>query len=303
MLCRNPYMSSTGLAYGCGQCLPCLYNKRRVWTHRIMLEAMQYEHNAFVTLTYSDENLPERHSVVPDHTRLFLNRLRGRVAPERFRFFLVGEYGDKSERPHYHAAIFNFKSCEYGQSRYSRVKTRCCDRCELVRETWGLGNVFLGTLEDDSAGYMAGYVTKRMTRGDDVRLKGRHPEFTRQSNRPGLGKDAMWEVASVLMRYELAVAGADVPVALRHGKKELPLGRYLRRHLRKMMGKDEKASAETMAGLQAEMLVLREEWEKSPEFAKGATFAPFKDHLIALTAGRVAGMEARAKIYGKRERL
>ena len=44
--------------FGCGQCLPCRVNKRRLWTNRIMLESMCHDDNAFVTLTYNDDNIP-----------------------------------------------------------------------------------------------------------------------------------------------------------------------------------------------------------------------------------------------------
>lgn len=132
MMCRDPYVSPAGPVYGCGQCMPCRLNKRRVWAHRIMLEAYQYEHNAFVTLTYAPEKLPENGSLVPEHVQSWLKRLRARVAPSKFRFFLVGEYGDESERPHYHAALFGFRSCVYGQSQYSKRRSTCCHWCELV---------------------------------------------------------------------------------------------------------------------------------------------------------------------------
>lgn len=298
MLCKNPYVDAAGRAYGCGQCMSCRYNRRRIWMHRIMLEAAQYENNAFVTLTYSDENLPEGGTLVPKHLRDFLNRLRGRVAPERFRFFAVGEYGDASERPHYHVAIFNFGSCQYGQSRYSRFKARCCDRCELVRETWGLGQVHLGTLEDDSAGYMAGYVTKKMTMPDDPRLKGRHPEFSRMSNQNGgIGYPGLWEIASTLMEYDLEDKLVDVPTSLRHGMRQLPLGRYLRVKLREMIGRDGKAPQEVMDEIEKEMRPLRLAARLSAETPS------VKDQIIADGRQGNLNMEARNKIWKSRKSL
>lgn len=65
MLCKNPYVSSAGRIFGCGQCMPCRFNKRRIWSHRIMLEAGQYKDNAFVTLSYADDYLPAGGNVVP----------------------------------------------------------------------------------------------------------------------------------------------------------------------------------------------------------------------------------------------
>lgn len=110
-------------------------------------------------------------------------------------------------------------------------------------------------LERRSSQYIAGYVTKKMTMRQDVRLKGRHPEFARMSLRPGIGANAMWDVASVLMQYKLD--NRDVPLALDHGGVALPLGRYLRRKLRVMVGKDASSPPEAMAELAEKLRVLR----------------------------------------------
>lgn len=275
--------------------MPCRYNKRRIWMHRIMLEAAQYKHCCFMTLTYDDEHLPQDGSLAPGDMQAFMKRLRSRVAPERLRFFLVGEYGDTTKRPHYHVALFNFESCRYGQSRYTKIQARCCDRCELVRETWGKGNIYLGTLEDDSAGYLAGYVTKKMTHKDDPRLEGRAPEFGRMSLRPGIGYGALWEIADALLRYELDLSMVDVPEQLRHGMKKLPLGRYLRRKLRLMIGRDEKISQEAVYQIAAELLPVRlaaRNDAENPSLTK---------KIVELNAGRLRNFEARQRIFGQRK--
>lgn len=260
-----------------------------------MLEAAQYEDNAFVTLTYDDEHLPVDLSVNPRDTQAWLKRLRARIAPLKLRFFLVGEYGDTSERPHYHVALFGYKSCHFGQSRYSKLRRECCAACELVRETWQQGNVYLGSLEADSAGYMAGYVTKKMTHKDDARLKGRHPEFGRMSLRPGIGYSALWEIADALLKYE--IGEVDVPQGLRHGSKELPLGRYLRRKLRLMVGKDEKISQEAFDALCAEMLSMRESARSDNENPS------IKARVIEAGNARVRQMEGKQRIYRARKVL
>lgn len=296
MLCKNPYVTSAGV-HGCGQCMPCRFNARRVWVHRLMLEAAQYEDNSFVTLTYSDENLPEGGTLVPDHYRLWLKRLRERIAPLRIRFFLVGEYGDKTFRPHYHAALFNFASCRYGQSQYSPFRKNCCAQCDLVRDTWRFGNVLLGTLEDASAGYMAGYVTKKMTRKDDGRLNGRHPEFGRMSLRPGIGGDAMWEIADSLMKYEIDEAMKDVPTALRHGKKQLPLGRYLRNRVRSFVGREARAPQAVIDEMAEELRPMRMAARSSSEKPS------VKTHVVEANEPRIAGLEARERIHKQRKSL
>lgn len=294
MRCINPYTTADGQAHGCGQCLSCRTNKKREWMHRILLESYQHEFNTFVTLTYADES--KRWSLNPKDTQDWLKRLRDRVKPHRVRYFLVGEYGDESQHAHYHAALFGVPGCAYGQSQWSK-RGVCCVSCELVRDTWGHGHVYLGTLEADSAQYISGYVTKKMTSKNDLRLGNRHPEFARMSLRPGIGYDALHEVASQLMSFDLDTSQADVPSALRHGKKELPLGRYLTRNLRRMIGRDEKTPEAVLQARKEEMLPLRQAASLSKD-------APSLKHQIVLSSKvRVQQLEARSKIRKKGKKL
>lgn len=200
-----------------------------------MLEASLYEHNAFVTLTYSAEHRPIGNlggTLDPSDPQNWLKRLRNETAPLRLRYYLVGEYGDQTRRPHYHAALFNFPSCSFGTTRNYRVQRVCCDRCDLVSRTWGKGGILLGALTPESAQYIAGYVIKKMTDVRDPRLDGNYPEFARQSLRPGIGAGAMPAVATQIDAFNLQYTQADVPSALRHGNKLMPLGKYLRKRLR-----------------------------------------------------------------------
>lgn len=295
-LCRNPYMQGMH-AHGCGQCMPCRINRARTWTHRILLEANEHKDNSFLTLTYHEQNLTKRAgpsgqlraTLLPTDLQNWLKRLRMRIAPLRIRFYACGEYGDETERPHYHVALFGFPSCSYIQSRYSKFRRDCCSSCDLVRDTWSLGHVFLGSLEAASAGYVAGYITKKMTRHDDPRLDGRHPEFCRMSLRPGIGAFFMDEVASSLMQFNLEEATqGDVPSTLRHGTREMPLGRYLRRRLRTRIGKEANAPTNN---IDPQMLALQ-------LAARGDEKIPsLKAHLVASTTTRALSLQSRFKIY------
>lgn len=289
VICSNPFVVK-GLAFGCGQCRACRVNRRRVWTMRIMLEAAQYEDNAFLTLTYDDDNLPDKGSLVPRDLTLFLKKLRRKYAPNRFRYFAVGEYGDRTSRPHYHLALFGFPSCANGNTSRAR---RCCKVCDSVRETWGFGNIFIGSLEQQSAAYVCGYILKKMTSKEDKRLCGRHPEFTRMSKRPGIGCDAMDEVASVLMQHGLDESCTDVPHALRIGKQEWPLGVYLKRQLRRRIGRDEKAPQATLDKIRDSLQVVwSDSWNSEVGFYSEKTF---KEKIVASTKQERINQDARLR--------
>lgn len=309
MLCRNPYTTSDGKAYGCGQCTPCRVNRRRKWQARMVLEAMQHADNTFVTLTYADEHLPKTAdglaTLHPWDLRNFLDKMRyhyGQAGRRGIRFYAVGEYGDVTFRPHYHLAMFNTPNCQYGMSRYSKLVRKCCPICDMVRGIWGKGYIFLGTLEKDSAGYVASYINKKMTKEDDPRLLGRHPEFVRMSRMPGIGANGLWELADILLRDEYRHL-PDVPTSLRQDGKEnaIPLDRYLRGRLRELIGRDKKAPEFVLDEVAAELSSLRERAYivQSPS-RKTFSKEIFKALILEDGDGEYAKFEARRKIFNQK---
>lgn len=197
--------------------------------HRILLESYCHGSSAFVTLTYGPDNCPQ--SLRPPDTQGWIKRLRRRFEPQKLRFYLVGEYGDRFSRPHYHAALFGYPTCSGGPVRSGVCE---CVACSVVRQSWGFGHVFVGRLEPRSARYIARYTLKKLTSVTDPRLAGRHPEFSRMSRRPGIGVAAMWDVASVLLQYP----SKATPTALLHAGKALPLGRHLHSKVLEMAGRE-----------------------------------------------------------------
>lgn len=262
-----------------------------------MLEAQLKEENSFLTLTYADPNLPLTSgglpTLIPKHLQDWLKRFRKEILPSRVRFFAVGEYGDETQRPHYHVAMFGYPCCARGNTRYGNAGVPiCCDNCVRVHNTWSHGRVFIGDLTVNSAQYVAGYVTKKMTGKSDPRLYGREPEFSRMSRRPGIGVDAMHDVASSLLEFDLEEKMTDVPSVLRHGSRTLPLGRHLRRKLRTMIGRDENAPPEAIEEIKKALQPLRDSaFENSRSF---------KNEVIDAASVKVKQLESRAKLYKKR---
>lgn len=247
MLCRHPYIRDPtgkilvlgkldpaqydavdGIPFPCGQCLPCRINKRRVWTLRLMLESFLHQDAAFITLTYSEDNLPYdqeyRPTLCKRDFQLFLKRLRKRFGHAEVRYYGCGEYGEKSARPHYHAIIFGLSPAVldpewllYG-GKSGRDFHR--HRSSPLFDLWQYGIVHVGECSRQSIQYVAGYVTKKLVvNKQDTRQK----EFSLMSRRPGIAAGAIEAVVGALK---------DVPESgftgqLRVDGKKWPMGRYL----------------------------------------------------------------------------
>jgi len=231
-----------GGSFPCGQCMPCRIRRRREWTHRILLESKKHSVNSFLTLTYDNEHLPFTSS--PDGApglptldleevtrwrKAFTERFR-RLYSSGIRYYLIGEYGDRTQRPHYHAALFGVSP----------------DHLPLVHETWTKCAPERATLTEmttERAQYLAGYVTKKMTKKDDPRLFGRFPEFARMSLKPGIGHDAALDVLDSFLTssqfLDFLKSEGDVPSFLKANGRAFPVGRYLRSKQREKLGYDE----------------------------------------------------------------
>lgn len=316
----------------CGQCEACRIDKRRVWAHRIKLEALNHTSSCFLTLTYSDQNLPKEfvhpetgqvfaaNSVSPFHHRKFMDKLRfhyRKKTGQCLRFYMCGEYGEKTQRPHYHYALFGMPTCLDLASRSSvRFQPCSCSVCKLYSDAWGLGHIFAGDLTIDSANYVAGYVTKKMTmdkcncdkQGRDTHhpkcpfllLHGRHPEFSRQSNKPGVAAYAADRIKERLTFYGMTNHD-DLPRALAHGSKLLPLGRYLSDKLNEKMG-FEFTPKEKLGRYQASLRNMLYDPKNSPEVIRAAS-SSVEIALQMLNSQRCLDLEKKRQLFAKEKIL
>lgn len=155
---RPQHRTYTQLQLPCGQCILCRLEHARQWAVRITHEAQQWETNSFITLTYDDEHLPRYSSLDYTHLQKFWKRLRKDLGP--LRYYAVGEYGDSTNRPHYHACVFGHDFTE-GRTIIRNVPTPLWTQPHL-QETWGMGMVSVGALNFTTAQYTASYVTKKL---------------------------------------------------------------------------------------------------------------------------------------------
>lgn len=200
------------LSLPCGQCIGCRLERSRQWAIRCMHESQMHDFSSFVTLTYNDNTLPEDHSLDYRHFQLFMKRLRKHFAHKRLRFYMCGEYGENTQRPHYHACLF---SAFFADRRKIGELPSGSDlyTSPTLEQLWGYGNVSIGDVTFESAGYVARYITKKVT-GPNAdqhyelmdplsgEIYNRTPEFSRMSLKPGIG--ATW-----FQRYKSEVYPLD----------------------------------------------------------------------------------------------
>lgn len=227
MNCKKPFRQGL-ISFGCGQCLACRINRRRIWTARIILEWLTTGLGCFITLTYADEFLPDKGNLEKRELQLFIKRLRKKFS--NIRYYAVGEYGDTTWRPHYHIIIFgHFISANQ------------------LKGVWGKGRVQIGELNEHTAQYVAGYINKKLTKDSDKLLRGKKPEFALMSRRPGIGYNAVKIIDQGLEKMcfqnEFETNG-DVPNEINFGRKKMPLGRYLKSKLRTLRGLDDEKNKE-----------------------------------------------------------
>lgn len=250
MLCKKPYLRApvgltpqevflseesrqAGVPYPCGKCIHCRINRSRVWQHRIMLENMAHDYSSFVTLTYNDDHLPgywwarngeSKYCHVPGtlvkkHYQDFLKRLRYYFGKKKIKYYLVGEYGETDERPHYHVMLF-------GVGIHQK---------SIVEKAWSKGFVYSGDISKDSARYVTKYVTKGWFGKSEwakKKLGYRIPEFSVMSKQEGgLGYETIKKYAKDI---NSSFQDFGIVDQLSHGGKNYPLGKYLTKKLAKL---------------------------------------------------------------------
>lgn len=183
----------------CGKCEGCRVKQRRDWAIRMYHESQFHEYNSFLTMTYNDQNLPQDGKINKRDIQLFLKRLRAEL-DNKIRYYIVGEYGDQTQRPHYHACIFgqDFR----GPNNYF-IRDRVWGNPHLDR-IWKLGHLEIAEFNLATAMYTAGYVTKKAGAADT---------FSLQSRNPPLGKNWVRKYHDQLRRVKsVPINGKEHPI-------------------------------------------------------------------------------------------
>lgn len=88
----------------CNDCYYCKMRKKYEWTCRVIMERLFYKFGYFITLTYDNVHLPADNGVSYNDADYFLDRLRDyfKKVSCGFSYYLMSEYGGRTQRPHYH---------------------------------------------------------------------------------------------------------------------------------------------------------------------------------------------------------
>lgn len=203
----------------CKKCWACRLNYSAEWATRIMNEANGDPNCYFITLTYNDQEVPiaekmewdeypngeKTHKVIyndgtwkytldPEDPKRFIKSLRKyfeRKGHTGIKYFYCGEYGETTERPHYHFILMH---CPLDPLQFyspivdKRFKAHWKSH-ELERFWKDKGFVEVAELEWSCAAYVARYCTKKLVDqfGKEPMLEsGRFYEFVRMSNNIGI---------------------------------------------------------------------------------------------------------------------
>lgn len=194
----------------CGKCIGCRLEYSKQWANRCMLEAQYHESSYFVTLTYDDEHVPIRYTVDPAtgeatpamslvkrDFQLFMKRLRKQTG-QKIRFFMAGEYGSKTFRPHYHAILFGLKLDDLQLWKTSKLNDPYYNSAAITRawsvydETKGsiapLGFAVVAPVTWETCAYTARYTAKKSGTQDAKFFEQMNiePPFTLMSRKPGI---------------------------------------------------------------------------------------------------------------------
>lgn len=185
----------------CGRCIGCRLDYSRKWADRMMLELAVQKKAIFVTLTYDNEHIPIVYddddfpicfTLKKEDVQLWMKRVRRHYGDKSLRFYLAGEYGSSTGRPHYHCIL-------YGLSLDDFPKKRAYKKSELndiyyidddFAARWNQGYVVIADVSWKTCAYVARYVTKKVLNQFPEAFEelGMVPEFSLMSRRPGIGK-------------------------------------------------------------------------------------------------------------------
>jgi hypothetical protein len=167
-----------------------------------------------------------------------MKRLRKKYRGKKISYFMCGEYGDKTHRPHYHVVLFGYYPPDPVYHR-TQNGNRYYKSAELDK-FWKLGFTDTSNVSYHSAGYVARYTLKKQLPKTELQdrytyvdengdLQIRKFEYVRMSTDPAIGKS--WF-------YKYLERTVDQDCVLDPNGHECPVPKYYLGQLRDFIHKE-----------------------------------------------------------------
>lgn len=209
----------------CGHCRLCREKRVNDWCTRCICESASSDYPPLMlTLTYDRQHLPVDGLSKRD-VQLFMKRLRRSLEYHfgiegktyNLRYFLVGEYGKKTHRAHYHMELWNMPFISMRDGDANSFVTLW----KFIRDAWQNGFVRVERCRDESGRYLMKYMMKEC-----VVPEGKNPTFQLASRRRGIGYQ--WAVDHASEYYD--DGSGYLQVRDRNGKiQKCPIPDYFKR--------------------------------------------------------------------------
>lgn len=205
----------------CGHCLGCREDQAREWSNRLLMESKYHDSAYFLTLTYDDSCVPYVqfldeetgeffwHSNLSKRDgQLFVKRLRRAFPNDKIRYYLVGEYGDSTDRAHMHGIFFGLHLSDlqfHGLSKTGHEQYTS----EKLDSVWRNGYVTVEQANEHTFKYVCSYVTKKIGIYPNAvyEVKGLQPPFATMSLKPGIGYQYLHDNRGDIAYYDNIVIG------------------------------------------------------------------------------------------------
>lgn len=222
----------------CKQCLGCRLDYAKKWRDRMLIESLSHDEPAlFLTLTYNDDHLPKLDNGLPtlrmDDLTGFWKRLRNYFPGKKLMYYVSGEYGSVTDRPHYHAIVFGISLPEswFEVYKYTR-EGNVLYKSDKLSNIWSYGFVTFGIANAKTMSYVARYTAKKVGNFDfNGKDKGREPPQSRCSLKPGIGLRYFEDHPDVINQE-------FIHIGLKEGSFKIPVPDYYIRKYKESLSDD-----------------------------------------------------------------
>lgn len=185
-MCTNPQkiiVNGEEVTVKCGKCPTCRKNKYQEWSIKLINEAKYHKKSCFITLTFDNKILLDKrqkaykYGANPNfiyninnskkYFQNFIKRLRKHYTGTRITYYHVGEYGEKTHRPHHHALLFGI---DFSEDRIQMPKSKSGHTqyfSKTLSEIWACGLVSVEDINPNNIIYISQYSLKKFKNNEE----------------------------------------------------------------------------------------------------------------------------------------